>query len=76
MNDRSLRLELTSSQVSLLRELTDDSIYEVEHYGRLLNGAAVKPSDEERVLHELREGLGRAGPGSIRVRTLQRQYEL
>ena len=48
-------LELTPSQVFVLRELVDDSIYEVEHYGRLLNGAAVGASDQERIVAELRQ---------------------
>jgi hypothetical protein len=50
-----IRLELTASQVSVLRELVDDSIYEVEHFGRLLNGAAIRASDQGRVVEELRE---------------------
>jgi hypothetical protein len=53
--DDITRLELTPSQVFVLRELVDDSIYEVEHYGRLLNGAAVAASDQERVVAELRQ---------------------
>ena len=55
MDDRIIALELTSSQLSIVRDLVDDSIYEVEHYGRLLNGADVRPSEQKGLLSNLQD---------------------